>query len=60
MTILKTRMSEKQFLTEYLKECADFRLIDVRQSIINAKRMILSTTESGGKIIFAGNGAVRQ
>ena len=51
-------MNEKQFLTEYLKECADFLTkIDVCQSIISAKEMILSTKERGGKIIFAGNGA---
>ena len=51
-------MNEEQFLTEYLKECAGFLTeIDVRQRIISAKEMILRTKESGGKVIFSGNGA---
>ena len=51
-------MNEDIFLTDYFKECAD--LIsnkDVNQSCIDAKKMLLNTKESGGKLMFAGNGA---
>ena len=51
-------MNETQFLTDYYKECANFLVnTDVNKNSIDAKKMILSTSKSGGKLIFAGNGA---
>ena len=51
-------MNENIFLTEYFNECAN--LISnkaVIQSCIDARAMILKTRDSGGKLMFAGNGA---
>lgn len=51
-------MNEDKFLSDYFNECADFiSNKDVNQSCIDAKTMILKTRESGGKLMFAGNGA---
>jgi len=51
-------MDEKIFLTEYFDECKRFLTeSDVTKNIIEAKKMILATKESGGQLIFAGNGA---
>jgi D-sedoheptulose 7-phosphate isomerase len=51
-------MNETQFLTDYYKECANFLTnVDVNQSCIDAKKMILDTKKAGKKLIFAGNGA---
>jgi D-sedoheptulose 7-phosphate isomerase len=51
-------MNDNQFLTEYFEECASFLTsVDVNQSCIDAKKMILDTKIAGRKLIFAGNGA---
>lgn len=51
-------MDEKFFLTEYFDECKRFLTeSDVTKNIIESKKMILATKESGGQLIFAGNGA---
>ena len=51
-------MNEDKFLTDYFKECADFiSHTDVNQHCLDAKKMLLNTKESGGKVMFAGNGA---
>ena len=51
-------MNEDKFLTDYFNECADFiSNQDVNQRCIAAKKMLLNTKESGGKVMFAGNGA---
>ena len=44
-------MNETQFLTDYYKECANFLTnVDVNQSCIDAKKMILGTKKSGKKL----------
>ena len=51
-------MDEKFFLTEYFDECKRFLTEnDVTKNIIESKKMILTTKENGGQLIFAGNGA---
>lgn len=51
-------MNENRFLTSYYEQCANFLTsIDVNQCAIDAKELILQTKKSGGKIMFAGNGA---
>ena len=51
-------MNENAFLTEYFNECSNFiSTKEVIQSCIDAKTLILKTRDSGGKLMFAGNGA---
>ena len=51
-------MNEDIFLTDYFDECSKFISDkDIIQSCRDAKTMILKTRESGGKLMFAGNGA---
>lgn len=51
-------MNEKAFISNYLRECAEYLSnIDVSDDIIMAKKIILNAKQSGGKIMFAGNGA---
>ena len=51
-------MNEVKFLTEYFNDCADILSTnDVTQSCIEAKKLLLNTASSGGKVMFAGNGA---
>ena len=51
-------MNENIFLTDYFNECANFiSSQEVIQLCIDAKNMILETHRSGGKLMFAGNGA---
>jgi D-sedoheptulose 7-phosphate isomerase len=51
-------MNEDIFLTNYFDECANFiSNEDVMQSCKDAKKMMINTRDSGGKLMFAGNGA---
>jgi D-sedoheptulose 7-phosphate isomerase len=51
-------MNEKKFLVDYFDECKKFlNQPDIADKIIEAKKVILATKESGGQLIFAGNGA---
>ena len=51
-------MNEKKFLVDYFNECKTFlNKADIADTIIKAKKVILATKESGGQLIFAGNGA---
>jgi D-sedoheptulose 7-phosphate isomerase len=51
-------MNDTVFLTEYFNECSNFiSNKEVIQSCMDAKTLILKTRDSGGKLIFAGNGA---
>lgn len=51
-------MAEKDFLIDYFEKCRSYLLSpEVIENIIEAKKIILATKESGGKLIFAGNGA---
>ncbi len=51
-------MNEKTFLTDYFDQCRSFLdNVEVVEKIIEAKKIILSTKETGGQLIFAGNGA---
>ena len=50
-------MNEQQFLKDYFNQCIDFLNDDVNAQIISAKEMILNTRDTGGQLIFAGNGA---
>ena len=51
-------MNENVFLTTYYEECANFLTsVNVNQQAIDSKELILQTKCSGGKIMFAGNGA---
>jgi D-sedoheptulose 7-phosphate isomerase len=51
-------MNEKKFLVDYFNECKKFlNKADIADTIIEAKKVILATKESGGQLIFAGNGA---
>ena len=51
-------MDEKNFLIDYFEKCRFYLLVpEVIEKIIEAKKIILNTKESGGKLIFAGNGA---
>ena len=51
-------MNEDIFLTNYFDECANFiSNEDVMQSCKDAKKMMINTRYSGGKLMFAGNGA---
>lgn len=47
-------MNEDIFLTNYFDECANFiSNEDVMQSCKDAKKMMIKTRDSGGKLIFA-------
>ncbi len=51
-------MSERNFISDYYIECA--RLLNtsgIADNVIAAKQMITDGASSGGKLIFAGNGA---
>jgi len=51
-------MNENVFLTDYFNECANFiSNQEAIQSCKDAKQMIINTRDSGGKLMFAGNGA---
>tara|TARA_B110000008_G_scaffold271846_1_gene303823 strand:- start:944 stop:1507 length:564 start_codon:yes stop_codon:yes gene_type:complete len=51
-------MKEDIFLTDYFNECANFiSNREVIQLCKDAKKMIMKTADSGGKLMFAGNGA---
>ena len=51
-------MNEEKFLVDYFNECKKFlNKADIADTIIEAKKVILATKESGGQLIFAGNGA---
>ena len=51
-------MNEDIFLTDYFNECKSFiSNQEVIQLCKDAKKMILKTSESEGKLMFAGNGA---
>jgi D-sedoheptulose 7-phosphate isomerase len=51
-------MNEKIFLVDYFEQCKKFlNKADIADTIIEAKKVILATKESGGQLIFAGNGA---
>jgi len=51
-------MNEKKFLVDYFDECKKFiNQSDIADKIIEAKKVILTTKECGGQVIFAGNGA---
>ena len=51
-------MNDHDFLSDYFKRCSDFLLsTDVFKDISAAKELILKTSFSRKKLIFAGNGA---
>ena len=51
-------MNEDKFLTDYFNECAELLITnDVKNSCIEAKKMLQMTAKQGGKVMFAGNGA---
>ncbi len=51
-------MKEDIFLTDYFNECKNFiSNQEVIQSCKEAKKMILKTADTEGKLMFAGNGA---
>ena len=51
-------MNEDKFLTDYFNECAEHLITnDVKNSCIEAKKMLQITAKQGGKVMFAGNGA---
>jgi D-sedoheptulose 7-phosphate isomerase len=51
-------MNEDKFLTDYFNECADLlTATDVKNSCIEAKKMLQITAKQGCKVMFAGNGA---
>ena len=51
-------MNEDIFLTDYFNECKNFiSNQEVIQSCKEAKKMILKTADTEGKLMFAGNGA---
>lgn len=51
-------MNEKLFVDNYMKNCGELLMSsEVSTNIILAKEIILKLNKSGGKLIFAGNGA---